>query len=79
MGLRTNVSRIMVRQPQCYGNTGNWDNGMPFTMTLGCGSWGGNITSENITWKHMINETWLALPIEAKIPNDEELFEGVMN
>lgn len=79
LGMKAKVSRIMVRQPQCYGNSGNWDNGMPFTMTLGCGSWGGNIASENITFKHFINVTWIASPIEAVIPTDEELFGDVMN
>ena len=79
IGLRTKVSRIMIRQPQCYGNTGNWENGMPFTMTLGCGSWGGNITTENISWKHMINTTWVSLPIKENIPDDKILFEGVMD
>ncbi|WHH59032.1 aldehyde dehydrogenase family protein [Petroclostridium sp. X23] len=78
LGLKTKVSRIMVRQPQCYGNTGDWVNGMPFTMTLGCGTWGGNITSENIAWKHFINTTWVASPIEAIIPTDEELFGDIM-
>jgi len=77
IGLRTKVSRIMIRQPQCYGNTGNWDNGMPFTMTLGCGSWGGNITTENVTWRHMINTTWVSLPIEPQIPDDAVLFAGI--
>lgn len=78
LGLKTKVSRIMVRQSQCYGNTGDWVNGMPFTMTLGCGTWGGNIASENITWKHFINTTWVASPIEPVIPTDEELFGDVM-
>lgn len=79
LGLRTKVSRIMIRQPQCYGNTGNWENGIPFTMTLGCGTWGGNITTENIHWKHMINVTWVCLPIPEVIPPDAELFAGVMD
>jgi sulfoacetaldehyde dehydrogenase len=79
LGLRTKVSRIMIRQPQCYGNTGNWENGMPFTMTLGCGTWGGNITTENVHWKHMINVTWVSLPIPEKIPDDKDLFAGVMD
>ena len=79
LGLKTKVSRIMVRQPQCYANTGDFVNGMPFTMTLGCGTWGGNIASENITWKHFINTTWLAYPIEPVIPTDEELFGDIMN
>ena len=64
----------MVRQSQCYGNSGDYINGMPFSLTLGCGTWGGNIASENITWKHFINTTWVSLPIEPVIPNEETLF-----
>ncbi|WP_105619270.1 acylating sulfoacetaldehyde dehydrogenase [Vallitalea okinawensis] len=79
VGNRIKVSRVMVRQPQCYANSGNWDNGMPFTLTLGCGTWGGNISSENITYKHFINVTWVSTPIEPVIPSDEELFGDVMN
>lgn len=74
LSLHTMTSRVMVRQPQCYGNSGNWDNGMPFTLTLGCGTWGGNISSENVTWKHMVNTTWVSSPIEPVIPSDAILF-----
>lgn len=79
VGNRIKVSRVMVRQPQCYANSGNWDNGMPFTLTLGCGTWGGNASSENITWKHFINVTWVSTPIEPVIPSDEDLFGDLMN
>ena len=78
LALNTMTSRIMVRQPTSAGNSGNWDNGMPFTLTLGCGTWGGNIASENITWKHMINTTWVSSPIEPVIPTDEELFGDII-
>lgn len=78
MALETKTSRVMVNQPQCYANTGNWNNGMPFTMTLGCGTWGGNITTENISLKHFMNITWVSEPIEEKIPEDSELF-GELN
>ncbi|RAK04045.1 sulfoacetaldehyde dehydrogenase [Halanaerobium saccharolyticum] len=74
LGAFAPVSRIMVRQSQSYGNSGNWNNGMPFTLSLGCGTWGGNITTENITLKHFLNVTWLSKPIEADIPSDKELF-----
>lgn len=74
LGMRASVSRIMVRQPQCYANSGDYVNGMPFSLTLGCGTWGGNIASENITWKHFINTTWVSLPIEAVIPDEGALF-----
>ena len=74
LGEAARVSRIMVRQPQCYGNSGNYDNGMPITLTLGCGTWGNNITTENIHWKHFINVTWVAKPIEPVVPDEEKLF-----
>ena len=70
----TRTSRVMVNQATSAANTGNWNNGMPFTSSLGCGTWGGNIASENITYKHFMNTTWISYPIEEKIPTDEELF-----
>jgi len=74
LAMHVKVSRIMVRQPQSYGNSGNYDNGMPFSMTLGCGTWGGNIVSENIGWKHFLNTTWVSKPIDPVVPNEEKLF-----
>jgi sulfoacetaldehyde dehydrogenase len=68
------VSRIMVRQPQSKANAGAFDNGMPMTSSLGCGTWGGNITSENINLKHYMNVTWVSRPIPPDRPGDQELF-----
>jgi sulfoacetaldehyde dehydrogenase len=76
---RTYTSRIMVRQPVCFGNSGDWVNGMPFTLSLGCGTWGNNMASENITYKHFMNTTWVSSPIPECVPDDRELFgESVM-
>ena len=72
------VSRIMVRQPQCLANSGAWTNGMPMSMTLGCGTWGGNSTSSNVTWEHLLNYTWVSYPIPSTLPTDLELFGTVM-
>jgi sulfoacetaldehyde dehydrogenase len=68
------VSRIMVRQPQSKANAGAFDNGMPMTSSLGCGTWGGNITSENIHLRHYMNVTWVSRPIAEDRPSEEELF-----
>ncbi len=68
------VSRIMVRQPNSRANAGAFTNGMPMTSSMGCGTWGGNITSENVSLKHYMNTTWVARPIPADRPSDEELF-----
>lgn len=68
------TSRILVRQPQAQGNGGNFFNGMPSTVTLGCGTWGGNITTENINYRHFINVTWVAEPLTPVKPTDEEMW-----
>jgi sulfoacetaldehyde dehydrogenase len=74
LGMKARVSRIMVRQPQCYANSGDYVNGMPFSLTLGSGTWGGNIASENITWKHFLNTTWISSPIPPVIPDEKVIF-----
>jgi len=77
LGKKVKASRIMVNQPQSLGNSGNYANGMPFTLTLGCGTWGGNITTENIHWKHFLNVTWVSKPIDPVVPNEEEIFNKI--
>jgi len=73
------VSRIMIRQPQCLANSGAWTNGMPMSMTLGCGPWGGNTTNSNVTWEYLLNYTWVSYPIPSTMPTDRELFGKVMD
>ncbi|WP_346322424.1 aldehyde dehydrogenase family protein [Emcibacter sp. SYSU 3D8] len=72
----TKTSRVMVNQPQAASNSGNLWNGMRQTFSLGCGSWGGNGTNNNISWRDLINETWVSKPLAVTktIPSDEELF-----
>jgi len=67
------VSRIMVNQPNVRGNAGSFTNGMPQTASLGCGTWGGNITSENISVKHYMNTTWVSRPIPEDKPDEKAL------
>jgi sulfoacetaldehyde dehydrogenase len=74
MALNMKTSRIMVRQPQAPANGGNFFNGMPSTVTLGCGTWGGNITTENINYKHFLNITWVSEPFEPVKPSDESIW-----
>jgi sulfoacetaldehyde dehydrogenase len=76
----THTSRVMVNQPQAASNSGNLWNGMRQTFSLGCGSWGGNATNHNITWRDLINETWVSKPLAVPktLPSDEELFGDVM-
>ena len=77
----TKTSRVMVNQPQAASNSGNLWNGMRQTFSLGCGSWGGNGTNNNISWRDLINETWVSkpLPQTKELISDEELFGDVIN
>ena len=68
------VSRILVRQAHAPSAGGHFHNGMPSTVTLGCGTWGGNITTENIHWKHFINVTWVSEPLPVVRPTEEEIW-----
>jgi len=74
LALAAPVSRIMVRQPQSKANAGAFNNGMPMTSSLGCGTWGGNVVSENVHLKHYMNTTWVSSPIAEDRPPDGELF-----
>ncbi len=76
----TKTSRVMVNQPQAASNSGNLWNGMRQTFSLGCGSWGGNSTNHNISWRDLINETWVSKPLTKtkELPSDAELFGDVI-
>lgn len=74
IGQTIRSSRVLVNQAQAAGNGGAFFNGMPSTVSLGCGSWGGNITTENITYKHFLNVTWVSEFFAPVRPSDEEIF-----
>lgn len=53
---RMKTCRILVNTPSSHGGIGDLYNfKLPPSMTLGCGSWGGNSVSENVGVKHLLN------------------------
>lgn len=74
LALNANVGRVNCNMPHAMANSGSWFNGNPFTDTLGGGTWAGNMTSENVNWKHFLNYTWLSEPIPEYVPTDKDLF-----
>jgi sulfoacetaldehyde dehydrogenase len=74
LALNTRTSRVIVRQPHGASNAGAWHNGLANTFSLGCGTWGGNSVSENVTQKHYYNTTRIAEPIDRQPKSDEEIF-----
>ena len=63
-GLKKPAFRISVNTPSTFGSIG-LTTGLPPAMTLGCGGWGGNITSDNITPRHLLNIKRLAWELRA--------------
>ena len=53
-GVRMPASRIVVNSPSTHGAIGFTTDLEP-SMTLGCGSWGGNVTSDNISPRHLVD------------------------
>jgi len=78
LAMNTYTVKVIVRQGHSVSNSGAWHNGLANTFSLGCGTWGGNIASENITQKHYINTTWVAEPIDRKPATEEEIYGDLL-
>jgi sulfoacetaldehyde dehydrogenase len=70
------VVRVLVNQAHTFGNGGSFDNGLPFTLSMGCGTWAGNSITENLNYKNFINITHLVTTIPEDKPAEEALFGG---
>jgi len=68
------VARVLVNQAHTFGNGGGFDNGLPFTLSMGCGTWQGNSISENLNWRCFVNITHLVTTIPEDKPSEEALF-----
>ena len=68
------VVRVIVNQAHTFANGGSFDNGLNFTLSMGCGTWAGNSISENLNYRNFINITHLVTTIPEDRPSEEELF-----
>jgi sulfoacetaldehyde dehydrogenase len=68
------VCRVIVKQSHAFANGGSFDNGLPFSLSMGCGTWGGNSFSENLNYKHFMNITRIVRAIPEDRPSEEDLF-----
>ena len=66
--------RVLVNQAHTFGNGGSFKNALNFTLSMGCGTWGGNSISENLNYRHFINITHLVTEGKEDKPSEEELF-----
>ncbi len=74
LGLTMPVCRVIVNQAHCFATGGNFDNGLPFSLSMGCGTWGRNSISDNMNYRHYLNTTRIARTIPVNEPSLEELF-----
>jgi acetaldehyde dehydrogenase (acetylating) len=69
-GLKKPAYRIVVNTPTTHGSIG-LTTGLDPAMTLGCGGYGGNITSDNISPRHLLNIKRLAYEITPAVVRAE--------
>lgn len=74
LGLEMPAARVIVNQAHAIANGGAFDNGLPFSLSMGCGTWGRNSISENMNYRHYLNITRIARPIPPRVPTFAELF-----
>jgi acyl-CoA synthetase (AMP-forming)/AMP-acid ligase II/acyl-CoA reductase-like NAD-dependent aldehyde dehydrogenase len=74
LGLELPVCRIIVNQAHCFATGGNFDNALPFSLSMGCGTWGNNVSGENLNYKQYLNITKIVRTIKPNEPTEEELF-----
>lgn len=74
LGQEMPVCRIIVNQPHCFATGGSFDNGLPFSLSMGCGSWGGNITDQNVHYRQYMNVTRVVRTIPPREVTVEDIF-----
>jgi len=74
LALTLPVSRVIVEQAHAIATGGSFDNGLPFSLSMGCGTWGGNNFSENLNYRHYLNITRISRPIPERVPTEAQIF-----
>ncbi len=68
------VARVIVKQSHTFATGGSFDNGLPFSLSMGCGTWGGNSFSDNLNYRHFMNITRIVRTIPAREPSLDDIF-----
>ena len=77
LGLTLPVCRVIVNQVHCFATGGSFDNALPFSLSMGCGTWGRNSLSDNLNYRHFLNITRVVMPfapVDVHEPTDDEIF-----
>jgi len=74
LGLEAPVARVIVNQAHCFATGGSFENGLPFSLSMGCGTWGRNSFTDNLHWRQFLNITRIARSIPERVPIEAEIF-----
>ncbi|MDU8927202.1 aldehyde dehydrogenase family protein [Alisedimentitalea sp. MJ-SS2] len=74
LGAAMPTCRVIVNQAHTFATGGSFTNGMPFSLSMGCGSWGGNAIDDNLHWKHFLQTTKVIREIPANEPAVDDIF-----
>ena len=74
VGMKIQTCRVIVNQAHTFATGGSFTNGMPFSLSMGCGSWGGNSIDDNVHWKHFMQTTKIIREIPPREPKVEDIF-----
>jgi len=75
LGSALPTCRVIVNQAHCFATGGAFDNGLPFSLSMGCGSWGGNSIDDNLNYKHFMNTSKVVRPIAPNEPSLDSVFK----
>ncbi|MCM2328099.1 MAG: aldehyde dehydrogenase family protein [Lysobacter sp.] len=73
LGLTLPVARVIVNQAHCIANGGSFSNGLPVSLSMGCGTWGRNNFSDNLNVRQYMNVTRVSRPLPEKVPAVDDL------
>ena len=76
IAMSAKTCRVIVNQAHCFATGGFFNNGLPFSLSMGCGSWGGNSIDGNLNWEHFVNKVRVVETIEENKPDLEEIFSN---
>ena len=74
IAMSAKTCRVIVNQAHCFATGGFFNNGLPFSLSMGCGSWGGNSIDGNLNWEHFVNKVRVVQTIAENKPDLEEIF-----
>jgi len=73
LGLTLPVARVIVNQAHAIANGGSFSNGLPVSLSMGCGTWGRNNFSDNLNVRQYMNVTRVSRPLPERVPELDDL------